>query len=297
MTAIVECIPNFSEGRRVEIIDHLVHTIDAVPDVRILHRTSDADHNRTVITLIGTPDAALEAAYAAIAEAAKWIDMEQHQGVHPRLGAADVVPFVPIKGITMAGCVQLARQLAQRVGQQLELPVYLYEEAATRPDRRNLADVRRGEYEQLKKQISTPARQPDFGPASVGSAGAVVIGARHPLIAYNVFLSTDDVQIAKRIAKVIRHSSGGLVGVKALGLLVQGQAQVSMNLTDYRRTPIQRVMTLIHAEAVRYGIMVDRSEIIGLIPQDALFDVAAWYLQLRDFVPSMVLENHLQSSS
>ncbi len=290
---VVECIPNFSEGRDRSVIDALVTAISQTDGVRVLHRTSDHDHNRSVITFAGSPQTVQEAAFTAIARAADLIDMTQHSGAHPRLGAADVVPFVPIRNITLADCVTLARQVAQRVGDELQLPVYLYEAAATRPERRNLADVRRGEYELLTQQITTLARQPDFGPARVGSAGAVIIGAREALIAYNVFLSTDNVQIAKKIARAIRHSSGGLAGVKALGLLVDGRAQVSMNLVDYRRTPVHRVVELIRREAAQYGVRIERSELIGLIPQDALIDAAAWYLQLHDFNPSQILEQRL----
>ena len=210
------------------------------------------------------------------------------------MGATDVVPFVPIRGATMEDCVALARQLGERVGSELGIPVYLYEAAATRPERRNLAHVRRGEYEGLKKEITTDAdRAPDFGPAAVGTAGATAIGARPPLIAYNVYLNTDDVKPAKAIAKAIRHSSGGLRYVKAMGLLVEGQAQISMNLTDYQRTPIHRVTELIRSEAARLGLAITRSEVVGLLPAEALIDAARFYLQLTDLSPSQVLENRL----
>jgi glutamate formiminotransferase len=294
---IVECIPNFSEGRDHRIIDALVQSISEVAGVRVLHQTSDHDHNRSVITFAGNPQAVQDAAFAAIAYAAEHIDMTQHSGEHPRLGATDVVPFVPVRGITLEECVTIAQQVGQRVGDELGLPVYLYEAAATRPQRRNLADVRRGEYEQLTQQIHTPARQPDYGPARVGNAGAVIIGARNALIAYNIFLTTDDVRIAKRIARAVRHSSGGLAGVKALGLLVDGHAQVSMNLVDYKRTPVHRVVEMVRREAAQYGVSIERSELIGLIPQDALLDAAAWYLQLHDFDPAQVLENRLFDGS
>jgi glutamate formiminotransferase len=290
---IVECIPNFSEGRDHAIIDGLVQSISGIAGVRVLHQTSDHDHNRSVITFAGNPKAVQDAAFAAIAYAADHIDMTQHTGAHPRLGATDVVPFVPIRGITLEECVTLAQQVGQRVGDELGLPVYLYEAAATRPERRNLADVRRGEYEQLTQQIHTPVRQPDYGPAHIGKAGAVIIGARNALIAYNIFLTTDDVTIAKRIARAIRHSSGGLAGVKALGLRVDGRAQVSMNLVDYKRTPVHRVVEFVRREAAQHGVNIERSELIGLIPQDALLDAAAWYLQLHDFDPARVLENRL----
>ncbi|HIQ04859.1 MAG TPA: glutamate formimidoyltransferase, partial [Anaerolineae bacterium] len=294
MQPLVECVPNFSEGRRKEVVDAIAAAIGSVEGARVLDVEMDADHNRSVITFVGEPDIVVEAAFRGIARAAELIDMEQHHGEHPRIGAADVVPFVPVRGVTMDDCVQLARQLGQRVGDELGIPVYLYEAAATRPERRNLADIRRGEYEALKEEIGRdPNRDPDFGPARVGSAGACVIGARQFLIAFNVYLNTDDVRIAKRIARAVRHSSGGLRYVKALGLLVGGRAQVSMNLTDFTRTPVFRVVEMIRREAERYGCAIERSELVGLIPQQALVDTAVWYLQLDGFQPTQVLENRL----
>jgi glutamate formiminotransferase len=290
---LIECIPNFSEGRNPQVIAALVEAIERVPGVVVLHQTSDHDHHRSVITFAGRAPAVAEAAFRVVAEAARLIDLEQHQGAHPRMGACDVLPFVPLGSASLAECVTLAEQVGARIGAELSLPVYLYEAAARRPERRNLADVRRGGYEALKASIHTPERQPDFGPAVVGKAGAVIVGARHVLIAYNVFLTTDDVRVAKSIAAAVRASSGGLAGVKALGLLVDGRAQVSMNLVDYQRTPLHRVMELIRRECQRYGVAVLRSELIGLIPQQALWDAAAWYLQLDDFEPSRVLEQRL----
>lgn len=291
---LVECVPNFSEGRRSEVIEAIAAAISATPGVRILDVQSDRDHNRTVITFVGSPEAVVPAAFAGIAKAAKLIDLDEHKGEHPRIGAADVVPFVPLSGVTIDECVHLAKTLAQRVGQELGIPVYLYEAAATRPDRVNLADIRRGEYEGLKAEIATnPDRTPDYGPVTIGKMGATVIGARAPLIAYNVYLTTDEVGIAKKIASVVRHSSGGLHHVKALGLLVEGRAQVSMNLTDYTRTPIARVVEMIRREAMRYGVNIHHSELVGLIPQAALIDAAQWYLQLDQFKPDQVLETRL----
>ena len=291
---IVECIPNFSEGRRIEVVDAIQQAIASVAGVHVLDRHVDADHNRSVITFAGHPEGVLEAAYAGIARAAELIDLDQHQGEHPRIGATDVVPFVPIQGVTMDECVELARRLGERVGETLAIPVYLYEFAATRADRVNLADIRKGEYEALKQSIvDDPKRRPDYGPAKLGPAGAVVIGARVPLIAYNVYLSTDDVSIADAIARSIRHSSGGLRFVKALGMLVDGRAQVSMNLTDYTRTPIARVIELIRSEAGRHGTAIHHSELVGLIPQAGLIDAARWYLQLDQFEPDQVLETRL----
>ena len=292
---LVECVPNFSEGRRPEVISTLVDCVASVSGVRVLDVHSDADHNRTVITFAGGPAPVVEAAYRVIGEAAKHIDMESQRGQHPRLGATDVVPFVPLAGITLEECAGLARQLGERVGRELNIPVYLYEAAASRPERANLADVRRGEYEELKSTIETdPARQPDYGPAKLGAAGATAIGARMPLIAYNVYLTTDDVEIAQRISESVRYSGGGLACVKALGLLVNGRAQVSMNLTDYTRTPVHRVVEMIRREAARYGVAVHSSELVGLIPQAALIEAARWYLQLDDFTPEQILEDRLR---
>jgi glutamate formiminotransferase/formiminotetrahydrofolate cyclodeaminase len=297
MRRIVECVPNFSEGRRTEIVESIQQAIGSVPGARVLDVEMDADHNRSVITFAGKPEAVEEAAFRAIQRAAELIDMEKHRGEHPRLGATDVVPFVPISGVTMEECVEMARRLGERVGRELDIPVYLYEQAATRPERINLADVRRGEYEALKAEIATDLdRAPDFGPRRVGKAGATVIGAREPLIAYNVYLNTDDLQVAQAIARAIRHSSGGLRFVKALGLYIEerGLVQVSMNLTDYRRTPIHRAVEMIRREAARYGVNVISSEIVGLVPRQALVEAAEHYLQIERFSPQMVLENHLE---
>ena len=296
MDRLVECVPNFSEGRHPEVIAEIIRVMEAVSGVQVLDVQSDADHNRTVVTLVGLPEVVEEAAFASIARAAALIYMDAHQGAHPRIGAADVVPFIPVRGVTMDDCVQMARRLGRRVGEELDIPVYLYGAAATRPDRVDLADVRRGEYEGLKETIETdPDRAPDFGPARLGAAGATVIGARPFLIAFNVYLGTDDVAIAKRIARAVRHSSGGLRNVKALGLLVGGQAQVSMNLTDFTQTPIHQALELVRREAARYGVPVARSELVGLAPQQALLDAAAWYLQL-DLDPQQVLENRLRGA-
>ncbi len=295
-TPIVECIPNFSEARRPEVVTAIRQVIAAVPGVQVLDQHSDLDHNRTVITFAGSPQAVGEAAFRSVAKAAELINLDEHQGEHPRIGATDVLPFVPISGTTMGECVELARQVGRRVGVELGIPVYLYEAAATRPDRQNLENIRRGQYEGLKLEIVThPDRQPDFGPAQLGPAGATVIGARQPLIAYNIYLTSAEVEIAKKIARAIRHSSGGLRYVKALGLLVDGRAQVSMNLTDFRSTPLARVVELIRREAARYGVGIHHSELVGLIPEEALVAAAAWYLQLDQFEPEQILEHRLQA--
>ncbi|MCJ7693847.1 MAG: glutamate formimidoyltransferase [Anaerolineaceae bacterium] len=291
---IVECIPNFSEARREHVVDAILEAIRSVPGIHILDTHSDIDHNRTVVTFIGSPGDVEEAAYKAIAKAGELIDLEQHQGEHPRIGATDVVPFVPISGITMPECVEIARRLAKRVGGSLNIPVYLYEEAAICPERKNLEDIRRGEYETLKVAIATdPARVPDFGPSVVTGAGATVIGARQPLIAYNVYLTTTEVSIAEKIARRVRNSSGGFHFVKAMGVLVEGRAQVSMNLTNYKRSPMAQVTEMVRREAERYGVGIHHTELVGLIPNAALIDSARWYLQLDQFEPEQVLETRL----
>ncbi|MBC8505840.1 MAG: glutamate formimidoyltransferase [Anaerolineales bacterium] len=293
-TPLIECVPNFSDARRPEVIQAISQTIASVEGVHVLDHHSDNDHNRTVITYVGSPVGVEEAAFQAIAKAAELIDMTQHTGEHPRIGATDVFPFIPISGATMDDCVEIARRVGKRVGEELNIPIFLYEEAALRSDRTRLEVIRRGEYETLKEVIATdPFRAPDFGPKELGTAGATVIGAREFLIAYNVYLTTDDVEIAKKIGKTIRHSSGGLRYVKGMGLLVDGRAQVSMNLTNFRKTPIALVVETIRREAERYGAGIHHSELVGLIPQDALVDAAVWYTQMDQFEPDQVLERKL----
>jgi glutamate formiminotransferase/formiminotetrahydrofolate cyclodeaminase len=290
---LIECIPNFSEARRPEVVEAIVQAITAVAGVILLDRHSDSDHNRTVVTFVGAPAAVEEAAFQGIRKAAGLINLEQHTGSHPRLGAADVTPLVPIRDISMADCVAMARRLGERVGQELEIPVYLYEEAAARPERRNLENIRRGQYEGLKAEITNPEREPDYGPARLGPAGATVIGARHPLIAFNVYLDSGDVSIAKAIARAIRASSGGLPCVKALGMLVEGRAQVSMNLTNFRQTSIQQAVEAIRSEAKKHRVKIHHSELVGLVPQEALTGAAIAALQLSDFKAEQILEQHL----
>jgi glutamate formiminotransferase / formiminotetrahydrofolate cyclodeaminase len=291
---ILECIPNYSEARRPDVVEAIMSSITSVEGVALLDRHSDLDHNRTVLTFVGPPVAVEEAAFRSIAKAAELINLDHHTGEHPRIGATDVVPFVPISGLTMQDCVQIANHLGQRVGVELNIPVYLYEEAATRPERTNLENLRRGQYEALKQEMGVkPERDPDFGPKAVGPAGATVIGARQPLIAYNVYLANDDVSIAQKIARAIRYSSGGLRYVKALGLLVEGRAQVSMNLTNFHKTPVALVVETIRREAARYGVSIHHAELVGLIPQAALVDAAVWYLQLDQFSPEQILEQKL----
>ncbi len=296
-TPLVECVPNFSEGRRPEVIQAISNSIAAVNGVFVLDHHMDGDHNRTVITYVGSPAGVEEAAFRSIAKAAELINLDEHEGAHPRIGATDVVPFIPISGATMKDCVEIARRVGQRVGEELNIPMYLYEEAAQRPDRTRLEVIRKGEYETLKETIATdPFRAPDYGPKKLGPAGATVIGAREFLVAYNVYLTTDDVEIAKKIAKSIRHSSGGLRYVKGLGLLVDGMAQVSMNLTNFRKTPLALVVETIRREAQRYGVGIRHSELVGLIPQDALVDAAVWYTQMDQFEPDQILEKKLYAA-
>ena len=296
-TRLIECVPNFSEARRPEVIEAIQAEIAAIEGVYVLDHHIDEDHNRTVITFVGSPAGVEEAAYQAIAKAAEHIDLTNHTGEHPRIGATDVVPFIPISGTTMQECVEIAQRLGQRVANELDIPVYLYEEAASSDDRRNLAHHRRGQYETLKEAIQSDSnRAPDFGPKKLGPAGATVIGAREFLIAYNVYLTTDDVAIAQKIAKTIRHSSGGLRFVKGLGMLVEGQAQVSMNLTNFRKTPVALVVETIRREAQRYGVGISHSELVGLIPQDALVDAAVWYTQMDLFTPEQILEQRLYAA-
>ena len=295
---IVECIPNFSEARRPEVVEAILAAITGVSGISLLDHSSDTDHNRSVVTFAGPPEAVEEAAFQGIRKAAGLINLDQHSGSHPRIGATDVVPFVPISDVSMDDCVDMAHRLGDRVSRELNIPVYLYEEAANIPERKNLENIRRGQYEGLKAEIETNLeRKPDFGPAKLGPAGATVIGARHPLIAYNVYLTTDDITIAKAISKKIRQSSGGLPSVKALGMLVEGRAQVSMNLTNFRQTSVRRVVEEIRNEARALGTEIHHCELIGLIPQEALIDAAVGYLQLEGFRPGQILEHQLAESA
>ena len=294
---LVECVPNFSEGRRPEVVDAIRQVIAEIKGVYVLDHHSDEDHNRSVITFVGSPDGVEEAAFQGIKIASTLIDLNEHEGEHPRIGATDVVPFVPISGVSMQDCVEMAKRLGERVGSELNIPVYLYERAATRPERKRLENIRRGEYEGLKQEIGTdPEREPDYGPLELGPAGATVIGAREFLIAYNVYLTTDDKTVADKIARAVRRSSGGLRYVKALGMLVDGRAQVSMNLTNFHRTPMARVVEFIRGEARRYGVAVHHSELVGLIPQEALVDAAVWYMQMDQFDPEQVLEQKMYAA-
>ncbi len=297
MQALVECVPNFSNGRDLAVYGHIADAIRGVAAVQVLDVSADPDHNRTVITFVGAPDDVLEAAYRGIAAARDLIDLNQHQGEHPRIGATDVCPFIPIRGVTTEDCIVLARRLGKRVGEELGIAVYLYGAAATRPDRESLADIRRGQYELWKEEIGVnPIREPDFGPAVARPWGATVIGARPFLIAYNLYLNSNDQTVAERIARGIRFSTGGLRYVQARGFLVEGQAQVSMNLTNFERTPVYRAQELVRREAEHYGLTITRAELVGLIPQKALLDSAKYYLQLDEMRDEQVLELRLQGS-
>ncbi|MBI5302644.1 MAG: glutamate formimidoyltransferase [Chloroflexi bacterium] len=292
MEKIVECVPNFSEGRRVQIVDEIVSAM-LLPGVKLLDREMDADHNRCVITLAGAPDALEDAAFRGIGTAARLIDLDTHHGEHPRIGATDVVPFVPVSGVTMQECVTMAQRLGARVARELDIPVYLYESAATRPERRDLAYIRRGQYETLRREIATdPARAPDFGPSRLGKAGATVIGARPYLIAFNVNLATSDLQIAKDIARAIRERGGGLKSVKAKGFMLRERnlAQVSMNLTDFNVTGMLTAFNAVKAEADRRDVQVLESELIGLVPLEALTQLAAHALKLPALNANQVVE-------
>ena len=294
MSTLVECVPNFSEGRDKSKVDAIVAAMK-VDGVYVLDREMDADHNRCVITLAGEREAIQEAAIRGVGKAAELIDLCSHQGAHPRMGAADVVPFIPIDGVTIEDCVAMAKHVGAEIWKRYEIPVYLYEAAAATPERQNLENIRRGQFEGIRAEIATnAARKPDFGECRVHpTAGATVVGARKFLIAYNVFLNTPDVEIAKKIAKAVRFSNGGMRFVKGAGFLVRGLAQVSMNLTDFEQTPVHRVFEMVKREAARYGVTPLSSEIVGLIPKKALEQAAEWFLQVENFDSSLILENRL----
>jgi len=295
---IIESIPNVSEGRRPEVVERLATALRNTAGVRLLDYSSDASHNRSVFTLVGDAPALKAATLALFEEATRSIDLRTHSGEHPRVGAVDVVPFVPIDGVTMADCVALAKDVGAAVAERFKVPVYLYEDASTNTTRKNLEDIRRGEFEGLAAKMASPGWAPDFGPQTPHpSAGASVIGARMPLIAYNINLNTDRLDVAKKIAAAIRHSSGGLRYVKAMGVKLDERnlAQVSMNLTNYEKTPIFRVFEMVKREAARYGVMILESEVVGLIPSAALTNAAEFYLQLERFSKDQILETKLKS--
>ncbi|MFZ0933917.1 MAG: glutamate formimidoyltransferase, partial [Bryobacteraceae bacterium] len=294
---LVECVPNFSEGRDAAKMEAIVAAITAVPEVTLLDREADADHNRSVLTFVGPPAAVADAALRGVEKAVALIDLTKHQGAHPRIGAADVVPFIPIEGVTLEECVRLAERVGGEIWNRLKVPVYLYEAAARRPERVNLENIRRGQFEALLKEMGTePGRAPDIGePVCHPTAGAVVLGARKFLIAYNVNLGTPEVDIAKRIAKTIRFSSGGFRFVKSMGVMLGSRnlAQVSINLTDFEQTPLHLVFETVRREAERYGVPVVGSEIVGLVPRKAIEMAAEYFLRAENFRPELVLENRI----
>ena len=298
MSKLVECVPNFSEGRRPEVIEAIAEEVRQVANVKLLDVKADPSHNRVVVTFVGEPQAVKQAAFNCCKRAAELIDMEKHHGEHPRIGATDVIPFIPVKNVSMEECAQLADELAQEIAAKLNIPVYLYEEAAKIPGRKALPDIRKGQYEGLKTEISKPERRPDYGPSQLHpTAGATVIGARQFLIAYNINLDTSDVNIAKKIANSIREAKGGYKYVRAMGVTVQigdrDIAQVTINMVNYQGTPLFRVFETVKSEAARYGVNVLGSEIIGLTPMQALLDAAEFYLRLDGFDRKQVLEDNL----
>jgi glutamate formiminotransferase len=295
--SLIECVPNVSEGRRTEVVDRLVQAIERVPGVRLLDRSSDASHNRSVLTMAGDAAALKQAVLALFDAAVGEIDLRTHSGEHPRLGAVDVVPFIPIAAATMEDCVRLAHETGAEVARRFQVPVYLYEEASSNPARKNLEDIRRGQFEGLATKMSQPEWAPDYGSAAPHpSAGVTVIGARMPLIAYNINLATTRLDVAKKIAAAVRFSSGGFRYVKAMGIALEdrGIVQVSMNLTNYEKTPIFRVFDAVAREAERYGVTILESEIVGLVPSAALVSAAEHYLRLDSFTRGQILEEKLR---
>ena len=297
MAKIIECVPNISEGRNHEVIEACVDTIRNTPGVTLLDYSSDASHNRSVITFMGSPEGVMDAATALAKKAVELIDLNHHQGEHPRMGAVDVIPLIPMKDVTKEETIEYSKQLAERIWNEAGIPIFLYEDSASAPHRVNLAAIRKGQFEGMAEKVKDPEWEPDFGGARINPTGGVVaVGARPPLVAYNLNLNTSDVQIAKNIAKIIREKDGGLNCVKAMGFMLEDRniAQVSINMTDYRVTPLYRVTELVKAEARRYGVQVTGTEVVGLCPMKALIDTAEYYLQIEDFdFDAQVLENYI----
>ncbi|MEJ5228904.1 MAG: glutamate formimidoyltransferase [Pseudothermotoga sp.] len=293
---IIESAPNFSEGRREEIVREIVSQAENVKGVWVLDWSMDADHNRSVVTLVGTPEPLLEVLFNMAKKATELIDLRNHKGEHPRMGATDVIPLVPVMGTEMAECVELSKILAKRIGEELQIPVYLYEKSASAPHRENLSEIRKGEFEGFFEKIKDPNWKPDFGPHTVHpTAGVTAVGAREYLIAFNVNLGTNRLEIAEKIAKAVRHISGGYRYVKAIGVELKdkGMVQVSMNMTNYKKSPLFRVFETIKREAQRYGVPVVGTEIIGMVPMQSMLEVAQYYLQLDDFGMNRVIENRI----
>lgn len=298
---VVECVPNFSEGRDKSVVDKIVASMTAVEGVRLLDMEMDPNHNRSVITLIGSPTAVSEAAFRGVETASHLINLDKHKGEHPRFGSADVVPFIPISGVKIDDCVNLAKALGERIGKELNIPIYLYSDAATRPYRKDLGEIRSKnfQYEQLREHITEEKWKPDFGPSAIGTAGATIVGVREPLIAYNVNLRTTDLAAGKKIAKALRARDGGLAFVKALAFFLEDKqmVQISMNLTSYSKTPIYRAYELVKLEAARYGFAIAESEVVGLTPLEAVVEAARYYLQLNDFKVDQILERRMMDSN
>ncbi|NMA86909.1 MAG: glutamate formimidoyltransferase [Tissierellia bacterium] len=296
MARLIQCVPNFSEGKDKKIIEKIVEEIRIMDEVKLLDYSMDKDHNRSVVTFVGEPEKVIEAAFNAVKVASELIDMTKHQGEHPRMGATDVIPLVPISDVSMEEAIEYSKELGRRIGEELNIPVFLYEKSASNPARENLAKVRKGQYEGMAEKLKEEEWQPDFGPNSLNvKAGVTAVGARMPLVAFNVNLDTNDINIAKNIAKVVRASGGGYTYCKALGIEIKERniLQVSMNMVDYTKTSLFRVFDTIEREANRYGVNVIGSEIIGLVPMNALMDVADYYLKLEDFDSSQVLEKRI----
>ena len=295
MKKLVECVPNFSEGRNESIVEKIIDEARNVEGIKILDYSSDKDHNRTVLTMIGSPEQVKEAAIKTAKKAAELIDMSLHEGAHPRMGATDVIPFTPVSNITIEECVEIAKEVGEEIG-SWGIPVYLYEDAATSPDRRNLADIRKGQYEAFFEKIKDPKWKPDYGPQEMNvKSGGTVVGARVPLIAFNVNLDTPDVEIANKIARKVRHIGGGLRYVKGIGLKLEdrNQTQVSMNLVNFEKTSVYQAFEMVKMEAKRYGVNVVGSEVIGTVPMKSLLDVAEYYLQIENFSMDQILEKRL----
>ncbi|SHI11810.1 glutamate formimidoyltransferase [Sporanaerobacter acetigenes] len=296
MARLIECVPNFSEGRNKELIEKILDEVRKVEDVKLLDYSSDKDHNRTVVTFIGEPENVLEATFNACKRASELIDMTKHTGEHPRMGATDVIPLIPISDVTMEEAIELSRKLAKRIGEELNIPVFLYEKSATASHRENLAEIRKGQYEGMAEKLKKEMWKPDFGPDELNiKSGVTAVGARMPLVAFNVNLGTNDITVAKKIAKAVRASSGGLKYCKALGIEIKERdiVQVSMNMVDYTKTPLYRVFDMIEREANRYGVNVIGSEVIGLVPMNALIDCADYYLKVENFDYGQILENRI----
>lgn len=297
MNKIVECVVNYSEGRNKEIIESITSAFTTVSGLKLLNVEADEDYNRVVVTVAGDPEIVKSAVVESVVIATRLIDLNLHSGQHPRMGATDVVPFIPIKNMTMAECVSLAKEVAQQIAMRAQVPVFLYEAAATAPHRENLADIRKGEFEGMAKKMQEERWKPDFGPDQPHpTAGVVAVGARMPLIAFNIDLATSDVTIANKIAKAIRNSSGGFRYIKAGGVEVKqrGLVQVTMNITDYTKTPIYRVFETVKMEAQRYGVAVCGSEIVGLVPMDAIIESAGYYLRFNNVDKDKILESQLE---